>query len=142
VKKNVLKKNLGHYTGEVDIVKKFNDPIHQSLYILYQTKNSIQKNLDATNQKIKELEKQIKPDIESGKIDWAWIWMMKRTNVKWKDEFIKHCGTKKAEEVQSEYKTMEYPQIGIRGIHPNPETIEQIKPNKPTIPIKRLKLKK
>lgn len=135
-------KNLGHYEGIVEELPKDKtnlDKIHMQLIYWNSIKEKATKDLDEANNKINQIKEEIKPDIEKGLIKWAWIWIKKRTNIKWKEEFERYLGKQKIHEVMSQYEATEYPQIGIQYIDPVPESIQLKEVKKPII--KKLKLR-
>jgi hypothetical protein len=115
--------------------------LHFAIYELNQEKVSLSKSLDEVNKKIdsymKELDQLITSDSPP---TWAWRWIFKKSNIKWKNEFIKRLGQPEANKILSVAKQKEYPKIGIQFIDPNPEDIPK-NPNQLKIP-KRLTLPK
>jgi len=143
----MAKKNLGHYEGEVEeptkeAIKSMH-PIHKELYALSLSKKLLESKLASINAEIDQYKSVIQKNIDSGKkFSWVWIWNMKRTSVKWKEEFVKALGQPKAEAITKTYKTKEYPQLGIRFIDPIPESIVQTKENPSKFPKVKHALKK
>ena len=141
-------KNLGHYIGEVEDIEmgslkyKCLDSRHQELIFLSKEREKINQRLTEIEEQISSIKESIKDDIKSGSIKWGWIWMKKQTRVKWKEEFIKFLGTKKANEVKSKYEQKEYEQIGIQYVDSLPENIIQIKSNDNIPKKQKLKVKK
>lgn len=139
-------KNLGHYEGMVEEIdpfsKKFEqlDQRHKTLIRLDWEKIELKAKLKEIEAKIAIIKEDIKPEAFNDQLDWTWIYNRKRTNVKWKEEFIKHCGSGKAQEIATQYKQKEYPTIGIKYIDPTPESIKQVKKNPPKFS-RKLKLK-
>lgn len=138
-------KNLGHYEGVVEDLKptEFNKLhiLHRSLINLNKEKEILTNKLKEIDEKIKEIKEKIKPDVEKGKIKWAWVWYLNQTRVKWKEEFVKFLGIKKAQEVTETYQKKTYPQIGIQYVDPILDTIVQIKENPPKFKTNKIKLK-
>ena len=107
-------KNLGHYEGTVEDIDttsaifKLLNKQHQELIILSKEKNNLSNRIKEIDKQIEEIKSEIKPQVKSGKIKWAWIWIKKSGRVKWKEEFVKALGIKKAESISKSYQTKEY----------------------------------
>jgi t-SNARE complex subunit (syntaxin) len=142
----MAKKNMGHYEGIVEDIdtssEKFKqlDKRHQWLILLEQERLELKGKLDLCNEHIKEIKDNLKEEAFNNQLDWTWVYNRKRTNVRWKEEFIRHLGSGKAEEVANQYKTKEYPTIGIQYIDAIPDSIKQIKANPPKF-VRKHKLK-
>lgn len=138
-------KNLGHYQGEIEDIEidslqfKLLDGVHQEAIKLTRKKEQLK-------EQIKEIDERM-TEIRSGlfqfanQLDWLWIWQKKSTRVKWKEEFVKALGQPKAEAITKQYKTKEYPQLGIKFVDPIPDSIKQVKANPGKFPIVKHKLK-
>ena len=142
-------KKLGHYEGEVEDIniesKKFQslNPVHQRAIKLARKRDELKAQLEEVDNELKITRDALLEHINSGnQVDWAWIWNKTKTNVKWKEEFVKALGQPKADALTKEYKTKSYPQVGIQYIDPIPDSIVQIKDNPPKFPIVRHKLKR
>lgn len=118
------------------------DDLHLTLYELHQEKNSLSASLDEVNKKIDRYTERLDQLLQSDNPpNWAWRWVFKKSNIKWKEEFINRLGKAEANKILSTAKQKEYPKIGIRFIDPKPEDI----PDNPIkqrskLPIKRLTL--
>jgi sporulation protein YlmC with PRC-barrel domain len=140
-------KNLGHYVGEVEDIdldsKEFNqlELVHQTAIKIEHERKLLKERMEYLDNEMSKIREALKEHLKSNEVDWAWLWDKKRTNVKWKAEFVKACGTKKAEEIVNQYKSKTYPQVGIKYIDPIPDSITQIKANPRNIPIVKHKLK-
>lgn len=141
-------KKLGHYEGEVEELSKDQylklDDAHKLYIDFYLEKRRYQERIDKLNETLEAIKNNLIVEYEIHKSlpDWAWIWEIKKSNVKWKEEFIKVLGAKKAEEITKQYQQKTYPQIGIRFIDPIPETIHQVKKNPKQFPVYKIPLKK
>ena len=141
----MAKKNMGHYEGEVEdidtnsLIFQSLLPIHREIIQLTRAKVLLSNEIKDIDDRISEIRSTLKPLINE--YDWLWEWEMKRTNVKWKEEFVKALGQPKAEQVIKKYKTNTYPQLGIKYVDPIPDSIKQIKPNPPKLPLVKHRLK-
>jgi len=105
------------------------DALHLNLYELHQQKNTLNQSLNKVNEKIERYMKKLDALLNSDNPPvWAWRWTFKKSNIKWKEEFIKRLGKVEANKILSVAKQNEYPKIGIQFIDPNPEDIP-INPN-------------
>ena len=123
------------------------DDLHLTLYEFNQEKISLSKSLDEVNKKIDHYMKKLDQLLTSDSPPtWAWRWVFKKSNIKWKEEFINRLGKAEANKILSVAKQKEYPKIGIQFIDPNPEDIpknpDQLKvPKRLTLPKSKLTLK-
>jgi hypothetical protein len=102
------------------------DEIHLAIYELTQEKNSLNQSLSEVNDKLERYYNRVKELLDSDTPpNWAWTWDYKKTNVQWKQEFIKRLGKAEANKILSVAKQKSYPKIGIRFIDPNPEDIPE-----------------
>lgn len=138
-------KNLGHYQGEVEDIDinsnqfKFLPPLHKEVIKLSREKESLSSRIKDIDNRISEIRNELLAHVDE--CDWLWIWDLKRTRVKWKEEFVKALGQPKADAITKRYKTKTYPQLGIRFVDPIPDSIKQIKSNPGKFPIVKHKLK-
>lgn len=120
------------------------DDLHLTLYELHQEKNSLSASLDEVNKKIDRYTERLDQLLQSDNPpNWAWRWVFKKSNIKWKEEFINRLGKAEANKILSTAKQKEYPKIGIRFVDPKPEDIPEnpIKQRSKS-PVKRLNLPK
>jgi len=100
------------------------DELHLTLYELNQEKESLSESLKKVNEKIEHYMEKVDQLLSSNNPPvWAWRWTFKKSNIKWKDQFIKRLGQAEANKILSVAKQKEYPKIGIQFIDPNPENI-------------------
>lgn len=140
-------KSMGHYQGEVEEINidsnefKQLHEVHQSAIQLSKEKEVLKQRIDEIDLELSNIRDALKLHMDENEVDWAWIWNKKSTRVKWKEEFVKALGQKKANEITKNYKTKVHPQVGIRFIDPIPDSIVQIKSNPPKFPVVKHKLK-
>ena len=119
------------------------DEIHLAIYDLNQEKISLSQSLSEVNEKLNRYYKQVNELLNSDDPPiWAWRWEFKKTNVKWKEEFIKRLGKAEANKILSVAKQKGYPKVGIQFIDPNPDHIPETPIDKSKRNVQRLNLPK
>lgn len=117
------------------------DELHLTLFELNQEKIALSESLKEINEKLDRYYKKINDLLNSDDPpNWAWRWEFKKTNVKWKEEFIKRLGKAEANKILSTAKQKGYPKIGVRFIDPNPDHIPETPIDKAKRNVKRLDL--
>lgn len=142
-----MQKNLGHYVGEVEDIDvdslkfKLLDQRHREAITLGRIQIKLSNELKQVNERLSEIRSQLMVIQKIDPQNWMWIWEKKRTSVKWKDEFVKALGQRKADAITKKYKTKKHPQLGIKYVDPIPDSIIQIKENPPKFKTIKHKLK-
>jgi hypothetical protein len=98
------------------------DKDHREFLELKLKKRSIENELESVKKEIEEKENHLLKEMDKGKkFDWCWKTIIKRTNVKWKDMFIKYVGKKEADKISAETPETKYPHVYVSGFDPEPE---------------------
>jgi hypothetical protein len=116
------------YSGPIDEISKLDylnmNSHHRQLYNLYlqieQKKAELETLEKSWFKRSAQLMKLLKEDPEHPAHDWAWIESNERNWPKWKEEFVRECGQKKANEISAKYKKKKLPYLRIKFIHPRP----------------------
>jgi len=107
--------------------------LHLAIYELDQEKISLSESLNKVDEQLKIHYDRVSELLDSkDPPNWAWTWEFKKSNIKWKEEFINRLGKAEANKILSVAKQKSYPKIGIQYIDPNPDHI-------PETPIAKLK---
>ena len=117
------------------------DKDYLELLELKTKKESLKNSLQEVEKKLDKKEKELLDRLHSGEtIDWCWEYHIYRTNISWKDLFVKYVNKKEADLISAKVPTTVYPHIGIFGFDDPEEKIPIT--NNVKKKIRRFKLRK